>query len=80
MKVLKAMSTISSKADASEIFKNMDDDTFVALHSVVLHSLKKAGIPYNDEMLEEYATQNMFTLLGVILKVNMPETVDDGTQ
>ena len=71
--VLKTFSGIKEDSDESAILEKLDDDVAVALHYVCTQSLVHAGVKMSEDELDMYVSQNMFTLMGPVMEVNMPQ-------
>jgi hypothetical protein len=71
--VLKAVSKLKENSKPEEILDALDENTVTNLHLLTMESMKRSGIKMEEEELDMYVAQNLFTLMGPVLEVNMPK-------
>ena len=69
MSIITKLGTI--EGDSKEFLKNLDAETSSNLHYLILESIKKSYPNEDIEKLDEFVTQNIFSLIGPIFEVNI---------
>ena len=65
------------KKEGAEILKAFDKETTDNLHLIALETFKKSYPEENVEVLDEFVSQNLLTLLDTIIQINMPNNKQD---
>jgi len=60
----------------TDMFKFLNEKAIEKLHKISFETLKKSDPKANEELLDEFVSQNLLTMFQVIMEVNMPQVED----
>ena len=67
----KELKGLSEEEKNIKSFEQLDEDTISKLHSLTFETLKKSYPKENEEVLNEFASQNLLQFLGALIEVNL---------
>jgi len=67
----KELEGLSDEEKNIKSFESLDEDTVNKLHSLVFETLKKSYPKEDEDLLNEFASQNLLQFLGALIEVNL---------